>query len=205
MLLTLFPTSINSKFIQQIVECLEKDGVVIIPTDTVYAFACSLQSRKAFERICRLKGVKPEKANFSLLCYDLSHISDFTKPFDTAIFRLMKNSLPGPFTFILNANNSVPEIFRSNKKTIGIRVPDNTIARTIVHELGHPLIVTSVHDEDHTIDYTTDPDMIDEKFANDVDITIDGGPGEFTPSTIIDCTGSEPVVIREGKGRVEEV
>src|ERR1051325_2636141 len=124
MLLQIFPTSINTKYVQQIVDCLAKDGVVIIPTDTVYAFACSIQSRKAFERICRLKHVKPEKAHFSLLCYDLSHISDFTKPFDTAIFRLMKNSLPGPFTFILNANSSVPEIFRWNKKTIGIRVPD---------------------------------------------------------------------------------
>ena len=201
MLLQIFPTSINTKHIQQIVECLEKDGVIIIPTDTVYAFACSLQSRKAIERICKLKGVKPEKANFSLLCYDLSHISDFAKPFDTAIFRLMKNSLPGPFTFILNAGSKVPEIFRWNKKTIGIRVPDNNIARTIVHELGHPLIVTSVHDEDHTIDYTTDPNVIDEKFSNDVDIIIDGGSGQFTPSTIIDCTGSEPVVIaEEGKG-----
>jgi len=205
MLLQLFPNSINTKSIQQIVEALEKDGVIIIPTDTVYAFACSLQSRKAFERICRLKGVKPEKAHFSLLCYDLSHISDFTKPFDTAIFRLMKNSLPGPFTFILNASSSVPEIFRWNKKTIGIRVPDNNIARTIVNELGHPLIVTSVHDADQTVDYTTDPDIIDEQFANDVDIVVDGGPGEFTPSTIIDCTGSQPVIIREGKGRVEEV
>jgi len=202
MLLTIYPQSPNSKHIDSAVELLRNDGVVIIPTDTVYAMACSITSNKAFERICRLKGVKPEKANFSFLCSDLSNISDFTKPFSREVFRVMKNSLPGPFTFILQASSHVPAIFRSNKKTIGIRVPDNNIAHAIVKELGNPLMVTSVHGDDEILDYTTDPAVIDEKFGADVDLVIDGGYSEFYPSTIIDCTGEVPVVIREGKGKV---
>ena len=202
MLLTIYPGNPNSKHISTAVELLKNDGVVIIPTDTVYAMACSIHSSKAFEKICRLKGVKPEKANFSFLCSDLSNISDFTKPFSREVFRVMKNSLPGPFTFILQANNHVPAIFRSNKKTIGIRVPDNAIAQAIVRELGNPLMVTSVHDDDEILDYTTDPEVIDEKFGSEADLVIDGGYSEFHPSTIIDCTGEVPVVIREGKGIV---
>ena len=203
MLLTIYPDNPNSRHISTAVELLKNDGVVVIPTDTVYAIACSIGSNKAFERICRLKGVKPEKANFSFVCSDLSNISDYTKPFSREVFRVMKNSLPGPFTFILQANNQVPAIFRSNKKTIGIRVPDNNIAHTIVQELGSPLMVTSVHDADEILDYTTDPAVIDEKYGHDVDLVIDGGYSEFHPSTIIDCTGEIPVVIREGKGIVK--
>jgi len=203
MLLTIYPDNPNARHISTAVELLKADGVVVIPTDTVYAIACSINSNKAFERICRLKGVKPEKANFSFLCSDLSNISDYTKPFSREVFRVMKNSLPGPFTFILQANNQVPAIFRSNKKTIGIRVPDNNIAHAIVKELGSPLMVTSVHDADEILDYTTDPAVIDEKFGQDIDLVIDGGYSEFHPSTIIDCTGEVPVVIREGKGIVK--
>jgi tRNA threonylcarbamoyl adenosine modification protein (Sua5/YciO/YrdC/YwlC family) len=202
MLLTIYPDNPNPRHIETAVECLKNDGVVIIPTDTVYALACNIHSSKAFERICRLKGVKPQKANFSFLCGDLSNISDYTKPFSREVFRVMKNSLPGPFTFILLANNHVPSIFRSNKKTIGIRVPDNNIPQAIVSGLGNPLMVTSVHDDDEILDYTTDPQVIHEKFGNDVDLVIDGGYSEFQPSTIIDCTGSEPIVVREGKGIV---
>ncbi|MFZ7115092.1 MAG: L-threonylcarbamoyladenylate synthase [Bacteroidota bacterium] len=194
--------TVNEKYIDQIVQTLKTGGIIIIPTDTVYALAGDIHSSKAMERICRLKDIKPEKANFSFLCSGLSNISEFTKPFNTEIFRLMKNSLPGPFTFILNANNNVPAIFKSNKKTIGIRVPDNTIAQAIIEALGNPLMVTSVHDDDQFYDYVTDPEVIDERFGSQVDIVVDGGMSEFEPSTVIDCTGNEPVLIRQGKGEI---
>ncbi len=204
MLLQIFPDNPNQLHIKKVVDALKSGEVVIIPTDTVYALACSIQNNKAIEKICRLKNIKLEKANFSFLCYDLSHISDFTKPFSTEIFRLMKKSLPGPFTFILNANSNVPNIFKSNKKTIGIRVPDNQIARTIVKELGHPLMVTSVHDDDAIIEYTTDPSDIESHFSDQVSLIVDGGYSDVQPSTVVDCTGETPVVIREGKGKIEE-
>lgn len=204
MLLKFFGDSINKKYIDQIIDTLKNDGVIIIPTDTVYAIAGSMQSSKAFERICRIKNVKPDKANFSLLCHDLSNISHFTKPFGTEIFRLMKSSLPGPFTFILNANNNVPSIFKSNKKTIGIRVPDNAIALAILEELGIPLVVSSVRTEEQIEDYLTDPDDIEEQFKDKVDIVVDGGPSRFEPSTIIDCTEDKPVLVRQGKGKIAQ-
>jgi tRNA threonylcarbamoyl adenosine modification protein (Sua5/YciO/YrdC/YwlC family) len=204
MLLQIFPDNPNQLHVKKAVDALRNGEVIIIPTDTVYALACSILSNKAIERICRLKNIKLEKANFSFLCYDLSHISDFTKPFSTEIFRLMKQSLPGPFTFILNANSHVPHIFKSNKKTIGIRVPDNNIARTIVKELGNPLMVTSVHDDDDIIEYTSDPSEIDSRYAEQVSLIIDGGYSDVRPSTVIDCTGESPIIIREGKGKIEE-
>lgn len=203
MILKFHGDSINEKYIEQIVQILKNDGIIIIPTDTVYALAGNIQSSKAMERICRFKNIKPEKANFSFLCHDLRNISEFTKPFNTEIFRLMKNSLPGPFTFILNANNNVPTIFKSNKKTIGIRVPDNSIALAIIEALGNPLMVTSVHDDDQFFDYVTDPDTIDERFGSQVDCVIDGGVSDFEPSTVIDCTDNAPVVVRLGKGKVD--
>jgi tRNA threonylcarbamoyl adenosine modification protein (Sua5/YciO/YrdC/YwlC family) len=204
MLLQIFPDNPNLLHINKAVEALRNGEVIIIPTDTVYALACSILHNKAIEKICRLKNIRLEKANFSFLCYDLSHISDFTKPFSTEVFRLMKQSLPGPFTFILNANSNVPHIFKSNKKTIGIRVPDNTISRMIVKVLGHPLMVTSVHDDDDIVEYTTDPSEIDLRFTNDVELIIDGGYSDIHPSTVIDCTGDSPVIIREGKGKFED-
>ena len=203
MILKFHGDSINEKYIEQIVHILKNDGIIIIPTDTVYALAGNIQSSKAMERICRFKNIKPEKANFSFLCHDLRNISEFTKPFNTEIFRLMKNSLPGPFTFILNANNNVPTIFKSNKKTIGIRVPDNSIALAIIEALGNPLMVTSVHDDDQFFDYVTDPETIDERFGSQVDCVIDGGVSDFEPSTVIDCTDNAPVVVRLGKGKVD--
>ena len=203
MILKFHGDSINEKYIEQIVQILKNDGIIIIPTDTVYALAGNIQSSKAMERICRFKNIKPEKANFSFLCHDLRNISEFTKPFNTEIFRLMKNSLPGPFTFILNANNNVPTIFKSNKKTIGIRVPDNSIALAIIEALGNPLMVTSVHDDDQFFDYVTDPETIDERFGSQVDCVIDGGVSDFEPSTVIDCTDNAPVVVRLGKGKVD--
>lgn len=204
MLLKFFGESINSKYIAQIVTTLKTGGVIIIPTDTVYAFAGDIYSNKAIERIALLKNIKPSKANFSFLCHDLRNISEFTKPFSSEIFRLMKNSLPGPFTFILNANSNVPAMFKSNKKTIGIRVPDNAIALSIIEALGNPLVVASVHSDDEIEDYKTDPKDIDEHLGEQVDFVIDGGPGKLDPSTVIDCTGENPIVIREGRGKLED-
>ncbi|MCX6292447.1 MAG: L-threonylcarbamoyladenylate synthase [Bacteroidetes bacterium] len=204
MLLQIYPDNPNPVLIKKAVDALKNGEVIIIPTDTVYALACDIHNNKAIDKICRLKNVKLDKANFSFVCYDLSNISDFTKPFSTEIFRLMKQSLPGPFTFILNANSNVPHIFKSNKKTIGIRVPDNNIARTIVKELGNPLMVTSIHDENEIVGYTSDPSDLDSKFSEQVNVIIDGGYSDVHPSTVIDCSGELPVVIREGKGKVEE-
>ena len=194
--------TINEKFLEKITETLKSDGVIIIPTDTVYAFAANILSNKAFERICRIKGIKPDKANFSFLCPDLSNISLFTKPFSKEVFRFMKNSLPGPYTFILNANSNVPAIFKPNKKTIGIRVPDNTIAQAILEAIGNPLMVSSVYSNNNNVEYLTDPENILGKYGELVDIIVDGGPGLQEPSTVIDCTGNEPKVVREGKGEI---
>lgn len=204
MLLKFFGDSINQKHITQITESLKNDGVIILPTDTIYAIAGSIYSINAFERICRIKKIHIEKANFSFLCQDLKNISEFTKPFSKEIFRLMKSSLPGPYTFILNANNHVPTIFKSNKKTIGIRVPDNPIALSIIQALGNPLMVTSVRSDDDFEEYLTSPNDIQEKFGELVDIIIDGGSSHIYPSTVIDCTKEIPLVIREGKGKVED-
>ena len=202
MVLKFYGKTINEKYIDQIVEVLRNDGMVIIPTDTIYALACSIRSNKAIEKVCRFKNVKLEKANFSFLCADLSNISEYTKPFNTEIFRLMKNTLPGPYTYILNASSNIPAIFKSNKKTIGIRVPDNPIALAIIKKLGNPLMVTSLRDADEVYDYVTDPDVIEERFGNHVDIVVDCGTSTFEPSTVIDCSGNEAIVIREGKGKI---
>lgn len=202
MILKFFGDSINQKHLELIVLTLKNDGVIVIPTDTVYALAGSIQSPKAFERIARLKNIKAGKANFSFLCKDLKNISEFTKPFGSEIFRLMKNNLPGPFTFILNANSNVPSIFKSNKKTIGIRVPDNKISLAIAEALGSPLMVASVHSDDEITEYHTDPEVIHEYYGDKVDLVVDGGSSSYEPSTVIDCTGAAPVVIREGKGGI---
>ena len=200
MLLRIHPDSPSQRQIKKVVDCLNDGGIIIYPTDTVYGLGCSIYKTKAVERIAQLKGIKKEKANFSFICYDLSHISDFTKPISNDVFKLMKSSLPGAFTFILDANNKVPKLFQSKKKTVGIRVPDNNIIREIVRELGHPIMSSSVHDEDEIIEYTTDPELIYEKFKNIADIVIDGGYGDNEVSTIVNCTGDEIEIIREGKG-----
>jgi tRNA threonylcarbamoyl adenosine modification protein (Sua5/YciO/YrdC/YwlC family) len=200
MLLEIHPENPDERKIAQVVKTLKKGGIIIYPTDTVYSMACDLNNRKAVERMAQLKEIKVEKANFSLICYDLSHISDFTVQFSNATYKLMKRALPGPYTFILNANTSVPKLFKSNKKTIGIRIPDNNIARAIVQELGNPLISTSVHDDDEILEYITNPELIYEKYEKLVDIVIDGGFGKNDASTVIDCTQDEPEVLREGIG-----
>ncbi len=200
MLLTLHPDNPNPRDLKKVIEVLNKDGVIILPTDTIYAMACKLESKKAIERMSKLSGKRIEKVNYSLLCADLSSISDYTSHIDKNVFRLLKASLPGAFTFILNANNQVGKYFGGNKKTIGIRVPDNVIAQTLIKELGQPLVVTTIHHEDEIIEYMTDPEEIHDKFEHQVDMVIDGGAGGNIPSTIIDCTSDEIEVIREGKG-----
>jgi tRNA threonylcarbamoyl adenosine modification protein (Sua5/YciO/YrdC/YwlC family) len=202
MILELHPKNPNPRDLKKVVEILQKDGVIIVPTDTIYAMACKLDSKKAIEKMTRISGKKSEKINFSLLCADLSHISEYTAVLDKQLFRLVKNNLPGPFTFILHANKQVTKWFDSNKKTIGIRVPENVIVQTLVRELGIPLVVATIHHDDEIVQYMTDPEEIHEKFENRVDLVIDGGPGGNEPSTIIDCTDTEPVIIREGKGKL---
>jgi tRNA threonylcarbamoyl adenosine modification protein (Sua5/YciO/YrdC/YwlC family) len=202
LLLKIYPDNINERYLAKAVDTLRSGGVIVVPTDTLYALACDIKSPKAFERISRLRKMKDGKGNFSFICHDLSHITDFTKPINNTVFRLMKSCLPGPYTFILNANSNVPAIFKSNKKTIGIRVPDNPITRQIVKELGHPIMVTTVHDTDEWKEYATDAGEIEAMLEDQVDLVIDGGNSELIPSTVIDCTGDEPVLIREGKGKI---
>jgi len=191
----------NEKEIAKIVEVLRNGGLIIYPTDTVYGLGCDITNTKALEKIARIKGVKLEKANFSFVCSDLKNLSDYVKQIDSSTFKLLKRALPGAYTFIMQGNNNLPKDFKK-KKTVGIRVPDNLIARTIVERLGNPIVSTSIYDEDDVIEYTTDPELIFEKWQNLVDIVIDGGDGDNTASTVIDLSGDEPVVIREGKGDI---
>ena len=200
MLLCINPDNIDDRLITQVVNCLRRGGVIIYPTDTVYTLGCDLTHRSAYERVCKLKDVKPNKANFSIVCYDLSHISDFTTNVPTPVYKLMKRCLPGPYTFILNGNNALSKIYGYNKKTIGIRVPENDIARAIVDELGSPILSASIKSDDTVVEYITDPQEIYEQFEKLVDIVIDGGVGGNLASTIIDYTGKEPVLVREGAG-----
>jgi tRNA threonylcarbamoyl adenosine modification protein (Sua5/YciO/YrdC/YwlC family) len=204
MLLQIYPENPNPKHIQTIIECLNDGGIIIFPTDTVYGMGCDIFKHKAVEKIASIKGIKLEKANFSFICSDLSHISDYTRQISNPAYKLMKKALPGPFTFILEANNNVPKLFQSKKKTVGIRIPDNEIIRLIVKELGHPIMSTSVHDEDEVIEYTTDPELIHEKYADLVDIVVDGGFGDNEASTVVDCTNDEFEIIRQGKGILED-
>lgn len=203
MLIRLFNENPNPRDIRQIVDVLRNNGVIIYPTDTVYGMGCDITKPKAVDKVARLKGISIEKANFSFICNDLSHLSDYTKPISNSVFKLMKKNLPGPFTFILEANNNVPKYFKGKKRTVGIRVPDNNIIHDIVLELGQPIMSTSIHDEDEMLEYTTDPELIHEKYQDAVDIVIDGGYGELIPSTIVDCTLDEIKIIRQGKGILE--
>jgi len=203
MLIKIYPENPNEKAIQQVADVLRKGGIIIYPTDTVYGLGCDITNHKAIEAICKIRNIKPEKANFSFICYDLSHISDYIKPIDNTTFRVLKKALPGPFTFIFNASHNVPKLLSSNKKTVGIRVPDNNIARCIVKELGNPILSTSIHDADEIVEYSTDPELIHEKYEGLVDIVIDGGYGNNVASTVVDCTSGDFEIIREGKGELE--
>lgn len=205
MLLRIYPENPNEKAIQQVVDVLKSGGLIIYPTDTIYGLGCDITNHKAIEKICQLRGIKPEKANLSFICHDLSHISEYVKPIDTTVFRMLKKALPGPYTFIFEATNKVPRLLSSNKKTVGIRVPDNDIAREIVRQLGNPILSTSIRDEDEILEYSTDPELIYEKYKDKVDIVIDGGYGGNVASTVIDCTTGEFNVLREGKGKLEAI
>ena len=192
----------NTSVINKVVEVLKKGGIIIYPTDTVYGLGCDITNAKAVEKIARIKGIKVDKSNFSFICNDLSHLSDYVKQIDTPTYKLLKRALPGPYTFILPGSKSLPKVFKK-KKTVGIRIPNNNIVRAIVEALGNPIISTSIHDEDDVIEYTTDPELIFEKWKHLVDGVIDGGFGDNLASTIIDLTDSIPKIIREGKGAIE--
>ncbi|TDN86414.1 translation factor SUA5 [Salegentibacter sp. 24] len=201
-LLKIYDENPSQKHINKVVEILRNGGLIIYPTDTVYGLGCDITNTAALEKIAQIKGVKLEKANFSFICEDLSNLSDYVKQIDSATFKILKRNLPGPYTFILPGNNNLPNVFKK-KKTVGIRVPDNAICKSIVATLGNPIVSTSIYDEDEVIEYTTDPELIKEKWDHLVDLVIDGGYGDNIPSTVIDLTNSQPEVIREGKGSIE--
>lgn len=203
MFLKLYNDNTNPRDIRRIVEVLRNGGTIVYPTDTVYGMGCDITKPKAVEKIARFKGIKVEKTNFSFICSNLSHLSDYTRPISNQLFKLMNRNLPGPFTFILEANNNVPKYFKGKKKTVGIRVPDNNIIRAIVEELGNPILSTSIHRDDEIVEYFTDPELIYEQFQDLVDIIIDGGPGELVPTTIVDCTSGEIEISRQGKGKLD--
>jgi tRNA threonylcarbamoyl adenosine modification protein (Sua5/YciO/YrdC/YwlC family) len=200
--LKIHPQNPEMRKINRVVEVLRDGGIIIYPTDTIYGIGCDLMNRKAIERLCKIIDIKPNKLDLSFICNDISQISEYVKRIDTAVFKVLKKSLPGPFTFILESSSRVPKILDVNKKTVGIRIPDHNIPRALVAELRNPLITSSIKDEDHIIEYTTDPEEIYEDFKNRVDVVIDGGVGGNVPSTIIDCTDNELIVLRQGLGLI---
>ncbi|MCD7977468.1 MAG: threonylcarbamoyl-AMP synthase [Tannerellaceae bacterium] len=200
MLLKIYPENPNRKEIDKVVEVLREGGLVIYPTDTIYAIGCDALNVRAVEKICQIKGINPQKSNLSIICSDLSNLSEYAKV-SNAAFKLMRKNLPGPFTFILPTSSQLPKIYK-NRKEVGIRVPDNLIVRELVQELGNPLLTTSVHDDDEILEYITDPELIYEKYAHLVDLVIDGGYGGLEPSTVVDCTTDDFEIIRQGKGEL---
>jgi tRNA threonylcarbamoyl adenosine modification protein (Sua5/YciO/YrdC/YwlC family) len=203
MLIRLFNENPNQKHIRQVVEMLEGGAIIIYPTDTVYAMGCDIRASKSIEKIARFKGLNPQNPDLSLIFHDMSHLSEYTIIHDNSIFKLLKRNLPGPFTFIVKANNQIPKLFKNKKKTVGIRIPDNNIVLELVRELGRPIITTSIHDPDEIIEYTTDPELIHEKYNEFADAVIDGGYGNNEASTIVDCTGEEIEIVRQGLGILE--
>ncbi len=203
MLVRIYPDNPQERQILAVVDCLRKGGIIIYPTDTVYGIGCDINNRKAVERICQIRNIKPDKAQFSFICSDLSNISEYCSQVDNTIFKLMKRVLPGPYTFILGATAKVPKIFQSKKHTVGIRIPDHSIPLAIVRALGNPILTASVHDADQMIEYSTDPELIHERFENLVDIVIDGGYGGTEASTVLNCSTGEIEIVREGKGAID--
>jgi tRNA threonylcarbamoyl adenosine modification protein (Sua5/YciO/YrdC/YwlC family) len=203
MLIRIYNENPNPKHIRQIVDMLEDGAIVIYPTDTVYAMGCDIIATKAIEKIARFKGLNPKNPELSLIFHDMSQLSEYTIIRDNNIFKLLKRNLPGPFTFIVQANNQIPKLFKNKKKTVGIRIPDNNIVLELVRELGRPIITTSIHDPDEVIEYTTDPELIFEKYSDITDVVIDGGFGNNEASTIVDCTGEEIIIVRQGLGVLE--
>ena len=203
MLIRIHPDNPSQRQIRQVVGLLQSGGVIIYPTDTLYGIGCDITNQKAIERIARIKGVNAQKANFSFICYDLSHLSDYTLPVSNDIFKLMKRNLPGPFTFILPASSMVPKLLKSKRKTVGIRVPDNGIVQNIVNELGNPVLSTSVFEDGIEVEYITDPELIHERYGDQVDMVIDGGYGNLVASAIVDCTTGDIEIVREGERELE--
>ena len=202
MLIRLYEENPSLKHIKQVVKVLKNGGLVIYPTDTVYGLGCDIRNHKAIEKLAKIKGLDSKKANFSFICKDLSQVAEYTTPISNHIFKIMKRNLPGPFTFILEANNKVPKLLKNRKKTLGVRVPNNNIILEIVSELGNPVLTTSIRDDDDIVEYTTDPELIHEKYADIVDLVVDGGYGNTEASTIVDCTGEDIEIIREGIGEL---
>ncbi|MDR1783898.1 MAG: threonylcarbamoyl-AMP synthase, partial [Dysgonamonadaceae bacterium] len=200
MLVKIYKENPNPKEVAKVVETLRDGGIIIYPTDTVYAMGCDALNVRAVEKICKIKGINPQKSNLSIICHDLSNISEYARVNNT-VFKLMKRNLPGPFTFILNATSSLPKIYK-NRKEVGIRVPDNEITLTLVEALGNPLLTTSVRDKDEIMEYSTDPELIEEEYRDIVDLVVDGGYGGLEPSTVVDCTGDEIEIVRQGKGEL---
>ncbi len=203
MLLKIYPENPNQDRIRKVVNVLEEGGIIIYPTDTVYAMGCDIKANKSIEKIARLKGMNPDNPDMSLIFHDMSQLSEYTVIRDNSLFKLLKRNLPGPFTFIIQANNQIPKLFKNKKKTVGIRIPDNNIVMELVRELGRPIITTSIHDPDEVIEYTTDPELIYEKYRDFAEIVINGGYGRNEASTIVDCTSDEPEIIRQGLGILE--
>lgn len=204
-LIKLYPDNPDIRKIDQIVAVLKKGGVIIYPTDTIYGIGCDLFNRKAIDKLCRIKEIKPKNLNLSFICHNMSDISQYVKHLDTPTFKIMKRALPGPFTFILESTSKVPKILNVNKKTVGIRIPDNNIPRMIVEQLGNPIVTTSIKNDDEIIEYTTDPEQIFDEYENLVDLVIDGGFGGNIPSTVVDCTGNSPELVREGLGEIDDI
>ncbi len=204
MLLKIYPENPNHKDIQLVVDILKSGGIIVYPTDTIYGLGCDITNAKAVEKVARFRNVKVEKSNFSFVCSDLSHVADYSKPITNQIFKLLKYYLPGPFTFILDANSNVPKYFKGKKKTVGVRIPNNSIILEIVRILGNPIMSTSIYDDDEIVEYSTDPELIYEKYKYFADVVIDGGYGSNIPSTIVDLTKDQPEIIRQGKGQFED-
>lgn len=200
-ILKIYPNNPQENLINEVISTLENGGLIIYPSDTVYALGCDINNIKAMEKLAKLKNTSLDKAQFSIICNNLSHLSEFTRPIETSTFRLLKSHIPGPFTFILEANKNLPLAYKG-KKTVGIRVPDHTLPQLIVEKLGHPIASTSIKDDDEVIEYSTDPELIAEKYDHLVDIVIDSGYGDNIASTIVDLTSGEPEILREGKGQL---
>jgi tRNA threonylcarbamoyl adenosine modification protein (Sua5/YciO/YrdC/YwlC family) len=203
MLIKIYPENPGSKQIRKVVDVLEQGGVIIYPTDTVYAMGCDINATRTIEKIARFKGMNPKNPDLSLIFHDMSQLSEYTVIRDNNVFKLLKRNLPGPFTFIVQANNQIPRMFKNKKKTVGIRIPDSSIILELVRELGRPIVTTSVHDKDEVVEYTTDPELIWEKYRNFTDLVIDGGYGNNEASTIVDCTGDHFIIVRQGLGLLE--
>jgi len=202
LLFSIFPDRIDEHKLVQAADIMKDGGVVIYPTDTIYAMGCSIMQPKALERMAKIKDIRVDKAVFSLIVHDFSHITDFTRPMSNTVYKIMKHSLPGPFTFILEANSNIPKLMNSRRKTVGIRIPDNPVTLGLVEKLGCPIVSTSLHDDDEITKFLTDPDEIFKRYQDKVDVVINGGYGNNEESTVIDCTGQEPVIIRQGKGEI---